>query len=188
LGVSTRLWQGFCLERLGRLEEAEKCFALAAQNNATHDVANAWMQIGAYLERENQAEQALAAYDRALQLRPAWGVAWVRRGTCLAQLRLDDEALEAFDRAIALDDATKLTAYANKGELLRRQGRIRAAKAIYQRVLDVPPGSADDHYARANAFRALGNYADALSSIALAEKLDPRNARYHFLEAVVLER
>ena len=188
LAISTHLWQGYCLERLGQQDEAENCFARAARSNATYDIANAWMQIGAYLERGNEAEQALAAYDRALQLRPTWGVAWVRRGTCLAQRRFDDEASEAFDRAIALDDATKLTALVSKGELLRRQGRIRAATAIYQRVLDAPPGSADDHCARANAFRALGNYAEALSSIALAKRLDPRNAHYHFLEAVVLER
>jgi tetratricopeptide (TPR) repeat protein len=154
------LWQGYCLERLGRQDEAEECFARASRSNAPHDVANAWMQIGAYLHTRNKPEQSLGAYDRALHLRPTWGVAWERRGVCLAQLDRDHEALTAFNRAISIDDSSKLSACAHKGALLMKLGQQRAATAIYERVLDVPPGSAQDHRARAQAFGALGRPAE----------------------------
>jgi tetratricopeptide (TPR) repeat protein len=168
--VRIRLWQGHCLQRLGRQREAEECFAHAVQTNAAQDVAQGWMQLSAHLQIGGAVEDALAACDRALVLWPAWDVAWHGRATCLTQMGRSDEALSAFDRAIALNGALRLHARSNKGALLMSLRRRREATAVYSQVLALAPASAQDHRVRAMALLALGRPEEALAALGLARR------------------
>ncbi len=59
--------------------------------------------LGNALLRLCRPADAVAAYDRALAVRPDYVEALVNRGRALLELRQDEVALAAFDRAIALD-------------------------------------------------------------------------------------
>ena len=47
-------------------------------------------------------DEALAAYDQAIALKPDLAEAWLGRGDALADLNRDDDALACFDKAIEL--------------------------------------------------------------------------------------
>ena len=53
----------------------------------------------ASLERH---DQAVAAYDKALALKPDLPEAWLGRGNVLASLKRHDQAVAAYDRALML--------------------------------------------------------------------------------------
>jgi Ca-activated chloride channel homolog len=72
------LWQGAALYRAGQFKEAAAAFARVASPEAVFDRGNALLMHGKYAE-------AIASYDKALQLRPNWPEAQANRA--LAEAR-----------------------------------------------------------------------------------------------------
>jgi tetratricopeptide (TPR) repeat protein len=66
------LWQGVALYRDGQFKEAAAAFARVASSEAVFDRGNALLMHGKYAE-------AIASYDKALQLRPGWPEARANR-------------------------------------------------------------------------------------------------------------
>ena len=59
-------------------------------------------------------EEALACFDRALEIYPRAETAWTNKGILLAGLRRLEEALACYDRALELNPHLEL-AWNNKG-------------------------------------------------------------------------
>ncbi|MFI5277782.1 MAG: tetratricopeptide repeat protein, partial [Ktedonobacterales bacterium] len=74
--------------------------------------------------------RALAAYDRALALRPDHADTWYNKGVALGQAGRTEEALAAYDRALALRPDHADTWY-NKGVALGQAGRTEEELAAY---------------------------------------------------------
>ncbi len=82
----------------------------------------------------DQAEEALACFDEALQLDSRNTEALVKKGSALERLRKLDEAIECYDRAIAADDSMTI-AYLYKGGLFNRMERFNEALQCYEQAL-----------------------------------------------------
>ena len=82
----------------------------------------------------DQAEQALACFDKVLALDPSHPEALVKKGAALERLRKSDEALACYDRAIAADNAMTV-AYLYKGGLFNRLERFGEALECYEQAL-----------------------------------------------------
>jgi len=52
--------------------------------------------------RENRYEEAIAAFDQALEVDPSHAYAWHDRGICLRALEKNEEAVESIARALEL--------------------------------------------------------------------------------------
>lgn len=63
---------------------------------------SAWCTKGYSLAALGQFEEAVEAFDRAIEREPAYRDAWAGRGKSLATLGRREEAVASFDRAIAL--------------------------------------------------------------------------------------
>lgn len=72
--------------------------------NAVHAQTPSFDQLAAEAQANVDSNPALAAdsFQKALQLRPSWGIGWLYFGGALYQLQRYDSALEAFDKGIAL--------------------------------------------------------------------------------------
>lgn len=81
-----------------------------------------------------QAEEALACFDRILETAPAHAEALVKKGAALEQLRRLDEALVCYDRAIETDSSLTM-AYLQKGGLYNRLERYEEALKCYEQAL-----------------------------------------------------
>jgi tetratricopeptide (TPR) repeat protein len=85
----------------GRLDSALVMFNWALRWDSSS--ASAWQAKGATLARMNRHEEAQAAFDRALRIRPDYLVAWWHRGCDNAVAGRVEEALRDLRHAIAID-------------------------------------------------------------------------------------
>lgn len=87
--------------KLKKFAEAESC---ARQAIALEDQSpEAWLNVGLAQAATNRHEEALQAYDRALQGKSASGRTWLNKAMTLLELKRYDEALLACDQALKLN-------------------------------------------------------------------------------------
>jgi tetratricopeptide (TPR) repeat protein len=108
--------------------------------------AEAWFQKGLDLEETGApVEQAVAAYEKAVELNPGAAGAWVNLGTIHYRARRFAAAETNYLRAIEADAAYPLAEF-NLGNLYDEQGRTREALLHYRRALQLNPNYADAHF------------------------------------------
>src|SRR5204863_3286197 len=101
--------------------------------SAAIEEGNAKMKAG-------KADEALAAYDRAVAELPAEPGVHFDRGTALSALSRFDEAAEEFLRATeARDPALKESAFYNLGNAFTKKDKFKEAIEAYKRALTLDP-------------------------------------------------
>lgn len=136
----------------------------------------AYSNIGrALLVEMKRPAEALANFDRALQLKPDYVEAHNHRGNVLLELGRPAEALASYDRALQLKPGLA-DAHNNRGNALLDLQRAQEALASFDRALQLKPGSADAHNNRGSALRELKRAPEALASHDRALQLKPEFA------------
>ena len=135
--------------------------------------AEAAFHLGNESYERGEFEQALASYDRALELDPQDANTWGNRGIALANLGRYEEAVASYDRSLELDPQDA-NAWGNRGNSLGDLGRYEEALASYDRSLELDPQKMNAWYNRGIALADLGRYEEALASYdrALANVLE----------------
>ncbi len=67
-----------------------------------NETAAWWNDKGIEFAENEQFEEALSAFDRAIQVDPEYALAWYNRGHALRALGRDEEADAAYEKAISL--------------------------------------------------------------------------------------
>lgn len=104
--------------------------------HVVHD--DTWQQIGHARLEEARAGDALAAYERALELNPRAGHAWLGKGLALVELGRWHASLEALERAVALEPGFPPAQFF-LGRSLERTGQPARARDAYARALALDP-------------------------------------------------
>jgi tetratricopeptide (TPR) repeat protein len=135
------------------------------------------IKLGNILFADRRYENAIAAYDKALAIKPDEPDAWNNRGNALYQIGRTEEAIASYDKALAIkpDDHE---AWNNRGNALLQIGRTEEAIAAYDKALAIKP---DDHEAwnnRGVALLQIGRTEEAIAAYdkALAIKPDDHQA------------
>jgi tetratricopeptide (TPR) repeat protein len=131
--------------------------------------------LGAVLQHLRRYDEALKAFDKAVQFQPDSAELWCCLGGALLQLDRNDEALLSYQHALQLKPGD-FDAASKSGLLLHRQGRWEEALAHFNMCLAVQPDLAPILNLRAIAHRGLRNYQDYLSDSLRAHALDPADA------------
>ena len=97
-----------------------------------------WANSAMKYASEGRFEDALLAYDRALEEDPDGMFLWIGRGLALEFLEQYDEAVESFDRAIGLNPNNAKVWY-NRGIALEQLKRYDDAIDSYDRALELDP-------------------------------------------------
>ncbi|MHB1168333.1 MAG: tetratricopeptide repeat protein [Longimicrobiales bacterium] len=121
--------------------------------------ADDWFERGVELELVS-AEDAVTAYENALELNPRHADAHVNLGRLLHEARRLAQA-ELHYRA-ALAPGPHATAAYNLGIVLEDRQRQKEAVSAYLRALDADPHMADAHYNLSRLYEQLGDEASAL--------------------------
>jgi tetratricopeptide (TPR) repeat protein len=97
-----------------------------------------YISRGTYYDEHNQLDLALADYDRAIELLPAYLKTYVRRGIVYGKRNQYDLALNDFNRVISVrpDDAIALS---NRGNVYKLKGDCALAVEDYSRALQIDP-------------------------------------------------
>ena len=85
-------------------------------------------------------DEAIVHYQRALQIRPDYGLAHNNLGNVLLRLGRPDEALQHFRDALRLDPSNAEAHY-NAGSVLRSRGDLAAALAQFREAVELKPES-----------------------------------------------
>jgi len=153
----------------------------ASTSSELVDIGYRFMDSGRY-------QDALNAFDKAIEIDPNNANAWSGKGFALKNLERFQEALDAFDKATELDPDL-LNAWLHKGYTLDGLGKQQDAIVVFQRIINIsdrliaidPNGNTwknkgDNpwHY-KAEALKSLGENEDALIAYNIATSKDPNN-------------
>jgi tetratricopeptide (TPR) repeat protein len=127
------------------------------------------------LHQQGRHSEALAAYDRAIELNPRYPAALNNRGVALLALSQPAKALESFEKASGLQPDFAEALY-NRANALRELKRIPEALADYERAIAVRPNYTMAFNNRGVALQELERPIEALESYDRALALCPSYA------------
>ena len=140
-------------ETTAALEHLQHALRIAPRDAALH------FESALAHNRGGDVQGALAAYQRALELKPDYVAATTNLGLIyLSQLGEPHRAQYYFERAIAIDSAC-VAAQANLGLALDEQGRGAAAVAHYERLIAACPAENEYRWHRGLVLLGSGDYA-----------------------------
>jgi tetratricopeptide (TPR) repeat protein len=120
-------------QQMARIAEADSISTTGTQVAAERE-SRLLCDQGQILLRQSQAAEALAIFERALQLNQQNHAAWLWRAMALTDLGRFEEALSSYDRALEIDPASA-SVWNSKGALLMELGRLDPALECFERAL-----------------------------------------------------
>ncbi len=112
---------------------------------------------------ENRYEDAIAAYDRALQIQPDLADTWNNRGVVLTRMQRYQEAIASYEEATKIR-ANYPDAWNNRGVVLLELQKYQEAIACYEQAIQAKPDYADAWNNRGVAFSKMQQYEQAVIS------------------------
>jgi tetratricopeptide (TPR) repeat protein len=131
--------------------------------------------LGTTLQQQGRHEEALKAFDKAVQLKPDDADLWINLGNVLVELERPADAVLSFQHVLKLDPRHGDAAY-RSGFLLLRLGRPEQALAYFNLSDELQPNQAVILEMRAIALHGLKRFEQALADNRRAHALNPGNA------------
>ena len=151
------------------------------------DSPKLWNERGVCLHQAGRRAEAIASYEHAVAIDPAYQLAWNNVGVGRAHEPGGDAAVTAFERA--LDGAQPLlAARLNLGLLLLQRRQFKQSLEEYQRALAEQPGSAVGWNGVGLVLMELRRYEDARNAFGRAVDADARFAAARYNLSFVLSQ
>jgi len=131
--------------------------------------------LGTTLQQQGKHQEALKAFDKAVQLKPDDAELWRGLGDVLLDLQRYDQALLILQHVLKLDPRRQDAAY-KSGVLLHQFGRFEEALAHFNHCDQLLPNHAPTLQGRVRALFGLRRYQEALADGRRVYQLDPVNA------------
>jgi len=155
---------------LGHLETAspyEISFIQSSQAVAVSPILNYQLnvtcELGHLFAAEEDYENAIISYDKALTLQSEFHIAWYGRGLALNYLGRYEEAIASYDKAIEIK-SDFYEAWYRRGITLRKSGRYQEALKSYEKAIEIQPSSYEAWNNRGSMLGKTGHYHEALRS------------------------
>ena len=115
--------------------------------------------LGVALNESGRFEEALAAFNRTIELAPDLGEAYGNRGNALRELKRFPEALTDYETGIAMKANLRDTVN-NRGICLAEMRRFPEAIAAFEQASEIDPSFADPAWNRSLIQILIGDYAE----------------------------
>jgi len=163
------------LDRLGRYQEATTNYytAIALQSGNKKVLLDHWYDLGCELVNLGQHEEAIAAFEKVLEIDPQFHDAWNGLGTSLNGLGRYKEAIAAFEKALEIDPKFH-KAWNGLGNSLGELGEYNEAIAVLGKVLEIEPKSHIVWNGLGNALNGLERYSWAIAAFEKALEIHPK--------------
>jgi len=132
-----------------------------------------WHKKGVSFSALKRYREAVACYDRVLEIDPRYTFAWIGKGVALDGLGQAKAAIECYDKALTIEPRDA-TAWSNKGAALVDVGRQQEAINCYDKALAIDPGNMRAWSNKAGVLRALNRHEEAIACHEKALAIDPR--------------
>jgi len=143
-----------------------------------------WVKKGKYLSKKNRYQDALDAYNKAIQNEPTNEKAWIGKHNTLCKLEQYDDALDTINKAIKINPNDDVL-WDLKGHTLICLKKYRQAAKSYNRAAEIDPNNIT-YLTNAAQFLRIGQSQKALEKINQAIEIDPNRAQTHFLKSDIL--
>jgi len=144
----------------------------------TSDNYIAHYNLGDALVKMGRRDEAIAQYQKTLQITPNYAEAHDNLGSVLLQKGRVDEAIAHYQTALRITPENA-TAHNNLGNALRQKGRVDEAIAQCQVALQINPDYADAHDNLGNALFQKRRVAEAITHYQKALQINPDYAEAH---------
>lgn len=135
-----------------------------------------WIRLGNLFQRQRRYNEAIEAYQKALDLRPENAHLWNEFGNVNFNAGFYDNAVQAYYRAIQLDGELGW-AYSNLALAYTRKGNFREAEMLFQKGVDLLNQNSDKAIAwnrLGNLYREMDEYQKAFQAYQMADRLHPK--------------
>ena len=150
-------------------------------SGGTTDSAYDWNEIGTDLMKQEKYEEALNAFDKAIQYDPNYKWAWANQGKALFEMYDYADALIPLNKAIQLDPNYTFAWY-YKGNALWQLDRDDDAIDTYRKVIAIDPNYASAHFMLGKVLYYHDNYEnkyeESLFHFKTATALEPDDFTY----------
>ncbi|NYF49962.1 tetratricopeptide repeat protein [Tunturiibacter gelidoferens] len=158
--------------------------AQATAEDASQDLPHrgaCFVVWGIALDGEEKHEEAIAEYQKAIELDPKDAHAYYDWGIALDGEGKHEEASAKYRKAIELDPKDAY-AYSNWGSALDGEGKYDEAIAKYRKAVELAPKNALAYYNWGNALHSEGKHEEAIAKYQKTVELDPKyvNAYYNW--------
>jgi tetratricopeptide (TPR) repeat protein len=137
--------------------------------------ASSWKNKGVSLDELGRHEEAIACYDKALEIDPGDVNTWSNKGTALGALGRHQDAIACLDQALRLNPESA-PAWSNKGNALDSLGHYEEALGCFAKALQIDPPNAVIWHNKGKSLYALARYDQALTCFDKSARLDPHYA------------
>ena len=141
---------------------------------------NPWIRLGNIFERQDQANDAIQAYQHAIEIDPDTAQNWVDLGDAHFKKGGFGEATEAYRKAVILDPEAGWP-LGNLALSMVTQGNIEEAIPLYKKSIDLLTEVKDKAVCwnrLGNAYRKLNDYENAFQAFQKADQLDGDNTGF----------
>lgn len=128
---------------------------------------------------KGKVEEAIAHYNKALELDPNYSEAHFNLGNALLRLGRVDEAIAHYQKALETNP-NNLPALYNLAGVLGQSGRMAEAIDHYNKILEKHPNHAAAHNNLGVALGRVGRADEAVAHYLKALQLNPSNAEAHY--------
>jgi len=141
---------------------------------------NPWIRLGNIFERQDQANDAVQAYQRATEIDPDTAQNWIELGDAQFKKGDYDEAIEAYRTAVMINPEAGWP-LGNLALSMVTQGKIEEAIPLYKKSIDLLTEVKDKAICwnrLGNAYRKLNDYENAFHAFQKADQLDGDNTGF----------
>ena len=143
--------------------------------NVKNRTKEEWLDEGNRLYNIGQFQDALQAFENAIQIDPTFADAYEGKTSALCALGRYQEALNSVETALKLDPSYAAS-YNDKGDILYEFKSYTDALGYYEHALQLEPDNLEAYLGRATTLCSLGRYQEALAAYDRAIYLDPNVA------------
>ncbi len=131
--------------------------------NVKNRTKEEWLDEGNRLYNMGQFQEALQAFENAIQIDPTFADAYEGKTSALCTLGRYQEALVSVETALKLDPSYAAS-YNDKGDILYEFKSYEDALGYYQRALQLEPDNLEAYLGRATTLASLGRYEESLAA------------------------
>jgi tetratricopeptide (TPR) repeat protein len=142
---------------------------------------------GAVLKGLRRLDESVAAYNKALAIKPDYAEAYYNMGNALKEQGKVEAAIEAYNKALAVKP-DYAEAYNNMGNALKEQGKLEEASEAYNKALAIKPNYAEAYNNIGATLKEQGKLEEAIEAYNKALAIKPNYAEAYNNMGVTLKQ
>jgi len=167
------------LEIIDSYERFDKLRQYQLSSNAKQktdlETARSYLNRGkAFAQHQGQYDQALLAFNTAIEIDPDYAEAYIRRGHLFQLYGQSDPAISDYSKAIEIKPDFA-DAYVSRGIAYSKDGRYAQGLGDFNKAIELGMQSAVVYSSRGNAYQLSGQYDQAISDYNKALKMSPQD-------------